>query len=1398
MFKVECPNCSAPYQVDERRVPASGLKMRCPKCGHAFVVDPPGQSAPAQPAVPAGRSGVASPANVPPRKVAHAPTIGMPSGAARAADLPAVASGLPAALGGLQRGTADARRRPPQRDPEPISGDFAEDGAEAELDLPTLGERLHGARRAAAQGGDGGRQVTAETDEQTADEPDLPSVREFGGGRRFVGVTPHASFDAETRPGRRGPIGRARKYDGEMDLGLPLVVPSASGAARGPGAAEKPGPAATERSAESPSPSPDADVQDPLGIDLDLPALSGDLDLPSPRASADDANAPTFQDVSFAGDLPSPAFDLPSPASDLPSPASDLPSPAFDLPSPASDLPSPASDLPSPGPDLGATRPGLPARRGTAGTGQPAWPPGRSAAGGGVPLHAAAPASAAAESAARPPPPPRVAQKLPPRPGRPPPPPVRPQSVGTPEAPAPVVALDERAAGDEFDPFAAGAPETVPTLPEAEDSLGARHEIPDEFASMDVDVESMQGPELSGSATPSSPPEDAIARASSSLVREAGGGTSFGEVNLEGALDGALPEASMPPVPQAADDDMEFGAIPQETEAAAPPPSEAPASAGAAPEQTVQQRLRRRRRRLATVGALVGTLALGGAALALVPSLGPYGVYFLTDQLRRGEYQKVLADEVRSARRALGRDTRASAQEAMSHVERTLRSYRRVRGLAAYGAFIGELIELRYREESAMKARADVMLDEQAGATDTPYLNLAGATRAAAEGRLALARQRLARVTRADGDLDALIVRGELELNAGEPKEAVVCFGRAEQRDKSARTSFGLARAQLASGNAAEAHAQAQLTLERNPDHIGARIVLARLSWASERDDTAALSLLEQALKLRERASALELVDAYTLIGDIHLERSRVSLAEAAFGEALKVRPQAARALAGLGDALYRAGRYSEALARFAAAIQVDPDELTAAVGAAKTKIALEKPHDASTMLSRLREVHPRATLVHYWYGRAEEAQGKRDEAEKAYRAAIAGDGKGTDLVQAYVALATLMNQEGRSEEAQKTLATAKERLSDLPEIYRALGELALAQGRYEEALSDFGVALQRNPEDLSSRFYLGVALRHSRKLEEAVEAFDLVAKVDRDYPGLALERGLLYEASGRTEEALKAYEAALAKAPEDPDLMLRVGCGRVVAGHPEQAAELLRKVLIQRPNSAETNHCLGRALLAEGSNLALALRTLKRAVDLDPNRAEYYLYVGWAANEAGRVVEAEAALKQALALDQGLADAYWQRGVLRYRQGAVKDAVQDLTRALELKPARYEAHAALADCYYDLGREGEALEQWRQAIEARPENATWRYRYGRLLQQNQRSAEARVELEKALELAEETDQQPRWMWEAHRLLARAMGRQPAAAKHWQAFLRLSPADNAYREEAKSELAKLGQPWDGP
>ena len=114
MFKVECPGCKAPYQVDERRIPSSGLKMRCPKCGTSFKVDPPADgrrtgpsrvsvahSVSAPTANQCRRPRLAAPAPRPPVDLRGTMLGVAPSGAARAS----------AAAGARQSQGDDARRR---------------------------------------------------------------------------------------------------------------------------------------------------------------------------------------------------------------------------------------------------------------------------------------------------------------------------------------------------------------------------------------------------------------------------------------------------------------------------------------------------------------------------------------------------------------------------------------------------------------------------------------------------------------------------------------------------------------------------------------------------------------------------------------------------------------------------------------------------------------------------------------------------------------------------------------------------------------------------------------------------------------------------------------------------------------------------------------------------------------------------------------------------------------------------------------------------------------------------------------------------------------------------------------------------------------------------------------
>jgi hypothetical protein len=83
------------------------------------------------------------------------------------------------------------------------------------------------------------------------------------------------------------------------------------------------------------------------------------------------------------------------------------------------------------------------------------------------------------------------------------------------------------------------------------------------------------------------------------------------------------------------------------------------------------------------------------------------------------------------------------------------------------------------------------------------------------------------------------------------------------------------------------------------------------------------------------------------------------------------------------GEALFRAGRYSEAQARFEAGAQADPDDLAAKVGIAKSKFMLERLEEANESLKKLREAHPKSVLTAYWHGRVLEGLGEREDAGK-------------------------------------------------------------------------------------------------------------------------------------------------------------------------------------------------------------------------------------------------------------------------------------------------------------------------------------------------------------------------------------------------------------------------------
>ncbi len=785
--------------------------------------------------------------------------------------------------------------------------------------------------------------------------------------------------------------------------------------------------------------------------------------------------------------------------------------------------------------------------------------------------------------------------------------------------------------------------------------------------------------------------------------------------------------------------------------------------AAARPGRQPGEPKKRSKARAIAAGVLVVAI-LGGATLQLTP-YGVFGYLVIGDLVNAKAYDATTAATLAAAQKTLGSDTYDDAKSAVEATAAAHAGHPRIKPLSAIAAIVDYSTTVRFGADSARASRAKQLVFDLSATPEVRYLDVAQAAQAAEAGDNDKARKALDGVARRyPGDpilIEVALLRGNVELAAKDGAAAVAAFKQAATLGNDARAHFGLARGYDLLGDATNTKKEIDATLALSPMHPGALTLRARRQSAPV-DDASALKDLTVVLDgpARVKASPSELSRAYAARAWVSLERGAASDAREAFAQAVKLDPRNVAALNGEGRLLLNEGRYTEAMARFDTAMQFDPSSPETIANDAEAKLALERLADAKQQLVDAAKRFPKSIPILLLLGKAEQHLGNLDAAEQDLRTAISfTDPARPDAVQPYVALSELLSARGHLADAKTVLDDARKRLPPSAALDRAVGEVNEAQGEYDAAIAQYKASLAKDPKDVATHFRLAVVLRRIRKFDDANAELDNVAAVDRDYPGLSLERGLLFEESGDVEKAIELFKAALAKAPDDPDLQLRVGSAYVAIDRPDDALPMLLKVLAKRSNSAEANHYIGRAKMLKGAaDQAEALHYLQRAVELDPNRAEFHVYVAWAADDAqpAKLDLARDEVDKALALDKLNPEAYWQRGVLERMQGAVDDAIKDERHALQLRPARYEAHATLAECYEDKNDDATALGEWARAVAGddaskSPDGTVphpyWRYRYGKLLLLHGQSGAAVAQLLPATVSAEkDSGPKPGWL----------------------------------------------------
>jgi len=1349
MLKVECESCKAPYQIDERRVPAAGLKMRCPKCGHSFVVKSPNA-----PGAPAGTAEPAKPGPPPAPRIAARPAtppIAKPPP-------PAMKPSLPAALD-----SSDLEPAPPSAIPPPVRH------------APVVQKRtMMGVAGPASLPGAAPRIV------KTAGPPPPTAPVDFNLAPGFGLGGPDPLADLSDLPSAAG------------DLPAPLGdLPSPA----------KPGIRAAHKGtmAFGAPPGGFGEMDLPSTVNADLPSTaSSNVGLPAavnvglPSAAARQQAAPKKPTVAFGEiDLPSAANDLPAVATALPSIAHSLPSVAQSLPSVAQSLPAVAQSLPSVAQSLPSVAQSLPSAK-TA-FGQGSLPPAFGSADDfgelELPRAPARDASAQAAFASDSPPMPDVPSFMPNQ-GR---------------AAGPVTSLFDE------NPFSSVAPPGTGNAGGGEGGFGELElpQPPPERGGSFADPlpQSERGSvggmafgelDLGSGGTPSQMP--------------GGGENPFGEASLGSVIQpppNAPNEGSrMSNLGNLTDDSRMSGGegygAPAEGAFDAGNMRQKPR------EQRGAKVARGPSPAPKILAALLGALIIGGVAATFTP-YGAFGRFLVTDTMHAGEYAHLAETSITTLHEGLASDNFTDAEAMADKLAAARAAKPRARSLTAVAAIAELETQLRYGKDPDRANRAKLWLTD-IPAPNSPakvkYLDVALAAASAIDRDRDKARTAFDTAMRKyAGDpiqQDIAFMRGELELRAGDGAAATKAFTKVLELAPGARAHFGLARAAFISGDMKTAGKELDATIAASPKHGAALLVRAEMAWSLGRDDTAAESALKDLATLLEGPAKTSIStgdqsQAYAMRGVIQLARGRSAEARKAFDDALKVDERNVSALIGQGDVIFDEGRPTEALSRYETAKQVDPNSVPAITGSAKTEIALERLADAKTQLVDAVKRFPKSSLALQWLATSEAVLGDKKAAEKDFLGAMElVDPKDPDAVGPYAAYVNFLATQGRADEAQGKLQDAVKKLPDSVSLERTLGDVAVVQSHWDEALKRYDAALALDGKDVSSRFRLGQVLRQTNKIDEASKVFDEVYAADKNYPNLALERGLLFQKSGDVQKALDQFKSALEKSPNDPDLKLRVGAAYVAIGQGEKAEPLLKEVGKDRPNSAEADHYFGRALMLQGPiRYQEAMRHLQIAASRETNRAEYHLYVGWLANAEvpPDLGLAQKEIKRALELDQTLADGYWQQGVTEFLLGQNDFAVRDLQRALQLKPTRFEAHATLAQTYEQKNMPDAAVAEWQLAMAHEDDSsldprdvAWWNYKFGLLLSDRGQYAESAKHLKSAVEAAESSQPRPVWLTKAELAAAVALhraGDNASACTHYAAFVQMSDQNDPDRRDAR-------------
>jgi len=570
------------------------------------------------------------------------------------------------------------------------------------------------------------------------------------------------------------------------------------------------------------------------------------------------------------------------------------------------------------------------------------------------------------------------------------------------------------------------------------------------------------------------------------------------------------------------------------------------------------------------------------------------------------------------------------------------------------------------------------------------------------------------------------LLAARVEIARGDPGAAVTRLSEVHDRHlDDVAVLDALVTAQLQVERAPAAVDLVSAAIERDPEQAALHAIAARVHLQG-----GAFERAEQSL--RRYADLSHSPVGYLPLAQFYLQRGRPEAAVAANAAAVDRFPDQTAPRVWLTESLIDRGDLDRAREELRALSRLAANDPELAYLRARLELAAGDAEAAAEQLRELVSVLDRAH-TQYWLGRALEASGDIDGAERRYGLALQRDGAhaagATELMRLaerrgdWAALAqhalALIRRAPAKDDGYPTAITALARTGQ-PAAAEALAR------EYVRRFADRAIAYA----------LLAFSLRAQGHLDEAVSELEAAAARFGDAPELLAERAAVLAAQGRIDEGIRSLESAIEGAPREARHHTTLAALLLARGRREAGEAAVERALTLDPDDLTPLELRGRYRAATG-NLEGALEDCQRYLALRPRNAGVRFTCGVVLEQIGETERAMEAYRLAIASDERAFAARNNLALLLAAKGDLQGGLAVAQEAYGLAESNPEVIDTLGRLYREAGLPKRAVALLEKARAAGSDRPSSRYQLALAYAYLGRVAEARVLLR---ELAEASD----------------------------------------------------------